>query len=96
MLEPAMLAHRREKPIAIGRIVVQRAHARADRLGHRGEAEHPCEFGIARDERAVRARRVDAEQGVFEQLTVALFVRGRSDDAHRGRRIIGGGASPVR
>ncbi len=111
MLEAAARADRFDEAIAIAGLVVQRTHVAADRVGDRREPEEPRERTVARQQLAIGTGDVDAEQGAFEQLAVALFQRHRVDFgrprqggrrkhdggiSHDRRRAAGGGATSAR
>ena len=95
VLEAAVLAHRGDEAFALAGIVVERAHAAADRVGDRREAEHARERGVAGEQLAVGPRDVDAEQRAFEQLAIAL-VDGDACDVCQPRPVGGAAAGPDR
>ena len=83
MLEPAVLAHAPTNARARC-VAVQRAHARADRVGDGLETEHPRERGVAGEQRAVGPRHVHAEQRALEELAIPHVEPTRADrDADR-------------
>jgi hypothetical protein len=75
LLEAAALPYQIHEAFPIARFVVQHAHAGADTVGDRREAEQQRERGVARDQRAVRSRHVHGQQRALEQLAIALVGR---------------------